>query len=244
MHVLKAKGLGFQYHHDREVRPVINHLDLAVGEGEFLALLGPSGCGKTTLLRLLSGFLNPGEGEILYRDNPLTDPFPEGQMIFQDPGQLMPWLTVEKNISFVRPDEKGSEEEIEALLSQTGLREHRGDFPHQLSGGLKQRTALARALYARPRLLFMDEPFGSLDAPARAELQQLLLRIWREQSLTILFVTHNISEALLLADRILIYSAREGCFRPEENSLPRPRDKNGAEFLREKMRLYSLIDTL
>jgi len=239
--MLKAKGVGFSYSSEKGKLPILSGLDLCVEEGEFLSILGPSGCGKSTLLRLLSGFILPKEGVITLRDRKVKGPSPEGQMIFQDPAQLLPWMTVEGNI---RLSSTGDPPIMEELLSLTGLLSYRKFFPHQLSGGLKQRTALARALYANPSLLFMDEPFGSLDAPARRGLQQLLLKVWKTRQVTILFVSHDIGETLLLSDRILIFPGDGGAPFIQKNPLPRPRDSSEEAFRRKQVRLYSLVDSL
>ena len=226
MNLLTARDLTFAYDlADGRKLPVIPRTDISVREGEILCLLGPSGCGKSTLLKILAGFLPPREGEIRYRQEAVTAPFIRGQMIFQDPSQLLPWLNVEENIQFplkrplFRGGRKGrsskQDESAASLLEVTGLSGYAAFYPSQLSGGMKQRCALARALYARPEILFMDEPFGSLDAPSRSSLQKLLLKLWQEKRKTILFVTHDIAEALILADRLILM---DGLNRPPADS--------------------------
>ncbi|MBN2657117.1 MAG: ABC transporter ATP-binding protein [Spirochaetales bacterium] len=252
MSILKADSLHFAYDLDKGNHKVLEDFSLDIESGEFLAVIGPSGCGKSTLLRLLSGFIRPGSGKISLNGSEVLRPERAGQMIFQDFNQLFPWLTVEQNILFPRyrsffslgkkavdPPDRMRVDEILELTGLTGFRKYR---PHQLSGGLKQRTALARALFADPQILFLDEPFGSLDAPSRVELQNLLLRVWKEKKRTVLFVTHDISEALFLADRLLVFESRSGRFKVHSNSLSRPRDRHSGPFRERKLELYSLID--
>lgn len=245
MSLLRAENLSFAY---AGGEPVLKGLDLSVEPGEFLSLLGPSGCGKSTLLRLLSGFLAPAEGQVFLCDRPVTGPAPQGQMIFQDPAQLLPWLTVEGNIRLAArgtaPGKPSQGPALEDVLAMTGLGRYGSSYPHQLSGGLKQRAALARALFAQPSILFMDEPFGSLDAPARRELQKLLLSLWKAQDFTVLFVSHDIPETLLLADRLLVFPGDGGEPFLQENPLPRPREAQSEVFRREQLRFYSLVDSL
>lgn len=250
--MLKAENISFSYKLEKEEYPVIGDLSLDVQEGEFLSILGPSGCGKSTLLRLLAGFLKPDSGEIISKGKPVLHPYREGQMIFQDFNQLLPWLTVEQNILFPRqrflfpfrktPLQGDNRDELERILELTGLKPYRSFRPYQLSGGLKQRTALARSLFIRPEILYMDEPFGSLDAPSRKELQDLILRLWQEEKLTVLFVTHDISEALILADRMIVFEGKKEAFSHQANPLSRPRDRSAGQFSEEKLKLYSLID--
>jgi len=253
MSILKAESLTFAYKLEKGSHPVLKDLSLEIQEGEFIALIGPSGCGKSTLLRLLSGFIQPDSGRIVQKESKIRCPDRKGQMIFQDFNQLFPWLNVEQNIIFPRyrslfPIGKkalssGDWHTLDDILEITGLEAHRNYLPHQLSGGLKQRAALARALFADPEILFLDEPFGSLDAPSRMELQNLLLRVWKEKKRTVLFVTHDISEALVLADRFYLFESREKEFRSYSNPLPRPRDRHSDEFRKNKLELYSLIES-
>ena len=245
MSLLRAENLGFSYAlgEGRELS-LFSGLDLSVRKGEILCLLGPSGCGKTTLLKLLAGFIAPREGQILYRDSPVSGPFQKGQMIFQDPHQLLPWLTVSQNVVFprVRSFRKISPDwECESLLKETGLEGYGSFHPSQLSGGMKQRCALARSFYADPDILYMDEPFGSLDAPSRQDLQNLLLLLWKERGITILFVTHDIAEALLLSDRILLFPSAGEAPRIEENPLERPRNRRDEKFLKEELRFFTYL---
>ncbi len=247
MNLLRTEKLSFSYFPEKERElPLFQEMDLTVPEGEILCFLGPSGCGKTTLLKLLAGFVRPQKGQVFYADRAVTGPFKKGQMIFQDPSQLLPWLTVAQNVEFpLRRSllKKSDGTSCRNVLEETGLWEYRNFYPSQLSGGMKQRCALARGLYARPDLLFMDEPFVSLDAPSRQGLQNLLLSLWKERKTTILFVTHDIAEALILSDRILLFS---GSGKPPvlyHNSLPRPRVRQKEEFLKEESRFFSYLSS-
>ena len=254
MSLLTARNLSFSYAlpEERDL-PVFKSADISVREGEILCLLGPSGCGKSTLLKILAGFLSPLEGDIRYKGEPVTSPFMKGQMVFQDPSQLLPWLSVRDNILFPlkrsffpgkRAGKKESRDELlEQLLEQTGLGEYSHFYPSQLSGGMKQRCALARALYARPDILFMDEPFGSLDAPSRSTLQKLLLKLWREKKTTILFVTHDIAEALILADRLVLIEGLNSPLQIRNNLLSRPRRRQDEAFLHAEAELYSSLES-
>ena len=232
--------------------PVIRNLSLSVASGDFIAVVGPSGCGKTTLLKLLGGFLLPDEGRVLWRGKPMVKPDPSRVMVFQEFDQLFPWKRVWANVVFPLKHslEHGFEqgqrqvrsERVAEMLQQVGLYEARRQFPYQLSGGMKQRTALARALVCRPDMLLMDEPFGSLDAQKREELQGLLLRMWRQHCFATLFVTHDINEALFLADRILVLP-RPGTSEHIEIkvNLPRPREQSAPEFREYYRRIYGLL---
>jgi len=252
MNLLTAEGLSFAYPLETGRLEILENMNLTAERGEFLCILGPSGCGKSTLLKLMAGFLSPREGTVRFLEEEVSGPFRRGQMIFQDPGQLLPWLSVRDNVLFprcrsrfpgrkVRPERRDAEL-CDSLLDAAGLGGFARFYPSQLSGGMKQRTALARALFAQPDILFMDEPFVSLDAPSRRELQNLLLTLWKDRGTTVLFVTHDIAEALLLADRLVVFSALHG--KPEilTNPLERPRRRQDEGFLREEARLYSLID--
>ena len=255
MNLIETNNISFSYKNNKETLPILEDLTLSIGKGIFVSILGPSGCGKTTLLNLLSGFRKPSTGEILFNGEKITSPFPEGQMIFQDTSQLLPWLTVEKNILFPRyrytlfnkknqiPKDKQSF--YTELLKVTGLTHFTNYYPNQLSGGLKQRVSLVRAIFAEPHILFMDEPFVSLDAPTRFELQKLLLKLLESGDKTIFFVTHDISEALLLSDKILIFpSDNTQDIKMIDNNLKHPRNRDEKVFIDEKIRIYSLIDSI
>ncbi|NPC58332.1 ABC transporter ATP-binding protein [Caenimonas soli] len=181
---------------------------------EFVALLGPSGCGKSTLLNLVAGFLQPTTGRVVVDGVDVQQPGPERAVVFQD-ANLFPWLSVAKNVAFgprVRKafGEKELREKVEHYLDLVGLGKFANRLPLELSGGMRQRVALARVLINEPRVMLMDEPFGALDAQTRMVMQELLLKIWERQRMTVLFVTHDIDEALLLSDRIYTMSSHPG----------------------------------
>lgn len=190
-----------------ENRVVLNKLDLVIEPGELACLLGPSGCGKSTLLRVMAGLVEPSEGAIR------RDPGALG-FVFQEP-RLLPWRTVRENVEFPFLINGQSVPEVERPLRDVNLWEARDLFPHQLSGGMKQRVAIARALIAGPQLLLMDEPFSALDEGTRFELQELLRNLWQKLRLTIIFVTHSLSEAVFLGERVLVMD-RAGRLRRDE----------------------------
>jgi len=208
--------------------------------GEFRVLLGPSGCGKSTLLRMVAGLDHPDSGEILVNGQPVHGPSKDRGMVFQKYTSF-PWLTVEDNIAYGLkingvPEDK-RKETVSHLLKAVGLTEFAGVYPETLSGGMQQRVAIARTLALRPSVILMDEPFGALDAQTRSEMQQLLLQIWDETACTILFVTHDVEEAIYLADRIFIMSSHPGTI-VEDVQVPfdRPRDLG----LKEKSEFHDL----
>lgn len=244
--LLEARKIGFRYGRHS---CLFQGLDLTLHEGEFLAVVGPSGCGKTSLLKILGGFLVPGSGSVFRQGQPVQSPSPDAVMVFQEFDQLFPWKRVWSNVAFpLKAGERNSVPEVPAarrgpdrprdidvrvenILREVGLYEFRRYFPYQLSGGMKQRIALARSLVSRPPILLMDEPFGSLDAQKREELQGLLLRMWDEHGFSVVFVTHDISEALILADRIMVMSLPEekggGGGEPPVSGKPGKQDKPG-----------------
>ncbi len=225
----------------------LREVSLRVHEGEFVALVGPSGCGKTTLLRMVGGLLQPESGRILYRGEPLSAPPSDIGMVFQKPA-LLPWRSVTENVRLplqiarqtAKPDQ------IEALLKAVGLTGFEASLPAELSGGMQQRVSLARALVNQPRLLLMDEPFAALDMMLRSEMNSLLLDLWQRTQPTVLFVTHDIHEAVFLADRVIAMSPRPG--RVVGNfpiELPRPRahlDRYGREVQGYVERVWHAIE--
>jgi NitT/TauT family transport system ATP-binding protein len=220
-------------------------IDLDVGQGELLCLLGPSGCGKSTLLNAIAGFSPPTAGSVLANGRPVTAPGPDRAMVFQEYA-LFPWLTVERNVAFgleVRGEApERIRDTVDALLSRLSLHEFRDRFPKDLSGGMRQRVAIARVLAIDPPMLLMDEPFGALDALTRRDLQDELLRIWAELSKTIVFVTHGIEESLYLADRVAVMTYRPGTVkRIVPVTLGRPRDLASPEFNLLKRQVTELV---
>lgn len=196
---LSARQLSFGYGDDRSV---LRNFTLTVPQGQFLSLLGPSGCGKSTLLRLLSGLLQPGAGEIRVHS-------PELSFVFQEP-RLLPWRTARENIELPLELQKKTPTNIQDVMNQVGVSDFQNLFPHELSGGMKQRVAIARALITEPRVLFLDEPFSALDEVTREDLQSLLLALWANRNMTIVFVTHSISEAIFLSQRTVALAGKGG----------------------------------
>ena len=229
---------------DRSVT-ALQDINLSLSRGEFVCLLGPSGCGKSTLLNAIAGFIQPTSGEIVVDGKPVMEPGPDRGVVFQEYA-IFPWMTVARNISFGLEIKGTSEAEIrdlvDVLLDTLGLREFRDRFPKDLSGGMRQRVAIARVLAIDSPVLLMDEPFGALDALTRRTLQDELLRIWRESGKTILFVTHSIEESLYLANRIVVMTYRPGTIKRNQNvTMPYPRDPAGTEFNELKRELGHLV---
>ena len=219
----------------------LDQVDLGVSEGEFVALLGPSGCGKSTLLNLVAGFEPLTSGTMVFDGHPIDRPGPERAVVFQE-ASLLPWLTVWQNVVF-GPEVQGLatrnyEPRAREMLKLVGLEQFHHVLPVQLSGGMRQRVGIARALVMQPRALLMDEPFGALDAQTRLSMQQLLLDVWQRLKITVLFVTHDIDEAILLADRVCVMTARPGRItRDIPIALRRPRsidDLTNADFMHFK----------
>ena len=214
---------------------------MAVADNDFICILGPSGCGKSTLLRIVAGLDAPSTGRVLLDGQPVARPGPDRGMVFQS-YTLFPWLTVRQNILF---GSRATPEVAAALIGRVGLRGFENHFPKMLSGGMQQRTALARALANDPKILLLDEPFGALDNQTRALMQELLLGIWEADRKTVLFVTHDIDEAIFMASRVAVMSARPGRIKHElKIDLPHPRHytmKTSAEFSRTKAELTEQI---
>jgi ABC-type nitrate/sulfonate/bicarbonate transport system ATPase subunit len=226
----------------------IDDVSLAIRNKEFATILGPSGCGKTTLLRIVAGLVRPTEGEVRLDGRVITGPGRDRGMVFQS-YTLFPWLTVRENIQFglqlsglPRPQQEAIAQEF---VDKVGLRGFEQAYPKALSGGMKQRVAIARALANNPDVLLLDEPFGALDAQTRSLMQELLTQIWEEFHKTILFVTHDVEEAIFLSDRVFVMTARPGRIKAEiEVPLERPRSyelKASDTFLHLKRRALDLI---
>jgi NitT/TauT family transport system ATP-binding protein len=226
----------------------ISDVSFQVYRKEFVSVIGPSGCGKSTLIRILAGLTKPSSGEVRLEGNRVESPGADRGMVFQG-YTLFPWLTVRDNVMF-GPRLRGvtgkeAEESAQNWLEIVGLTRFADHYPEQLSGGMKQRVAIARALANEPRILLMDEPFGALDAQTRCGMQTHLLRIWDSVDLTVLFITHDLEEAVYLSDRIVVLSANPGRIAEViEVPLPRPRHRSqllSGAFLATKMRLEALI---
>jgi NitT/TauT family transport system ATP-binding protein len=221
----------------------LDGIDLDVARGELVCLLGPSGCGKSTLLNAVAGFVAPTAGEILADGKRVSEPGPDRGMVFQEYA-LFPWMTVRANIAFglEMRGEAGVRGKVDALLAKLRLTEFAERFPKDLSGGMRQRVAIARVLALDSPILLMDEPFGALDALTRRNLQDELLRIWLELHKTILFVTHSIDESIYLADRIVVMTYRPGRVKAiVPVTFPRPRDVSSLPFNELKRELSAMV---
>jgi NitT/TauT family transport system ATP-binding protein len=227
----------------------LDNVNLSVEEGEFLTIVGPSGCGKTTFINIADGLLKPTGGKIILDGKEVTGPGTDRAMVFQDPS-LLPWRTVLKNVTYGLEcrGKAGSAEKQRALsfIKLVGLAGFEDHFPHELSGGMQQRCNLARALTVDPEVLIMDEPFAALDAQTREIMQLELLRIWREAKKTVLFITHQINEAIYLADRVIVFCARPGKVKDVlKVDLPRPRGlavKRSQKFLEYEDYVWNRIE--
>ncbi len=238
-------GVSMQYGGESGTTTALQDVSLEIGSGEFVTVLGPSGCGKTTLLRLVSGLESPSSGKITVAGEPVRGPAPNRGTVFQA-YHLFPWLTVEENVAFGLveqgvPDATRRERTSE-MLDLVGLSEFADAYPKELSGGMKQRVGLARALAVDPDVLLMDEPFGSVDMQTRRRLQRELLDIWSSTEKTVLFVTHDIEEAVVLSDRIVVLSGTPGRVRATvavERS--RPRDRSAQWFVDQVEGLFERL---
>jgi NitT/TauT family transport system ATP-binding protein len=232
--ILDLRGVGKVYELNGQKIEALRDANLVVRKGEFVCLIGASGCGKSTLLRIVAGFEPPSAGQALMWDRPVGAPAPDRGMVFQDYG-LFPWLTARQNIAF-GPSSRGLpkaevRDTVERFVTMVGLTRFADAWPHQLSGGMKQRVAIARVLANEAEMVLMDEPFGALDAMTRERLQDELLDIWQRTKLTVLFVTHSIEEAIFLADRVVVMEPGPGRIASEHLiTLPRPRDVASPEF--------------
>ncbi len=227
----------------------LSDIDLTIGEGEFVVLLGPSGCGKSTLLEILSGLQTPTSGEALFHGKPIEKPGGAGLgVVFQDPS-LMPWRTVEDNVGLgleIRGEDKARiRSVVDDHLKLVGLDGFGSKFPHQISGGMKQRAGIARALVNDPEVLLMDEPFGAVDHITRIKLQEDLVSIWQQSRKTIVFVTHDVGEAVYLADRIVLLSPRPGRIAHIfDIDQPRPRQRGDLELLKREAQVYEALHAI
>ncbi|MDR3314463.1 MAG: ABC transporter ATP-binding protein [Oscillospiraceae bacterium] len=204
------RNLNKRFFVDGNAIPVLNNINLEVRQGEFITIVGQSGCGKSTLLKMIAGLESITEGEILRNGKPVTAPGTDCGMVFQD-HRLLPWLRVKRNVGFGLRCSKAEREHIAAQhLQLVGLSDFANAWPHQLSGGMAQRAAIARGLATNPALLLLDEPFGALDALTRIQLQREVLRIWHASGATMVLVTHDIDEAIFLGERVVVMSARPG----------------------------------
>ncbi|HYK90562.1 MAG TPA: ABC transporter ATP-binding protein [Acidobacteriota bacterium] len=230
---VSVRNLDMIFQTDGKSVSVLERISLDIREGEFVCLLGPSGCGKSTLLNILAGFLRPTSGEVTIQGEPVRGPDPRRIFVFQERG-VFPWLTVEGNIGFglfkLPKEERAAR--VAYYIKMVGLEGFEQAYPSELSGGMKQRLEVARALAVNPDVLFLDEPFGALDSITRLLMRGELLRIWETERKTILFVTHDIEESVQLADRVVVMSARPATIRRVVDiDIPHPRDLSSRRYI-------------
>lgn len=241
-------SIGKQYGSGAQATETLSDINLTIRDGEFLAILGPSGCGKSTLLELLAGLQSPTSGELTFDGRPLAGTDRKRGVVFQDPS-LYPWRTLVNNVALglelagVRKAERLAS--AGRYLDLVGLGGFAHKYPHQLSGGMKQRAGLARALAARPEVLLMDEPFGAVDHLTRLQLQDDLLAIWEQERKTVVFVTHDVSEAVYLGDRVVLLSPRPGRIQQIFTVHPkRPRKREDVELLQVQNEIYAVLQNV
>ena len=230
---LSVEHMYMSFERDGEAMPVLDDINLEVGNGEFVCLLGPSGCGKSTLLSAMAGFLTPTSGEIKIDGEAVRGPDPRRIFVFQERG-VFPWLTVEGNVEFglFKLPRAERDRRVRHYIAMVGLQGFEHAYPQELSGGMKQRLEVARALAVNPDMLFLDEPFGALDSITRLIMRGELLRIWEAERKTIIFVTHDIDEAVQLADRVVVLSARPAKVQQIVNiDISHPRDISSPRYL-------------
>ncbi len=229
-----------------ELVDALENINITIDSGRFVCFIGPSGCGKTTLLRLMEGFENPTEGTIKDDGKLVEKPSSDRGFIFQD-YSLFPWLTVLENVTFgldiAHVDEKESQKRALEYLESVGLKEFANNYPHELSGGMKQRVAIIRSIINDSKSMLMDEPFSALDIQTKRKLQRLLVDNWTKNNRTIVFVTHDVDEAVYLADEIVVFTKRPGTIKKIiENDIERPRDRNTSEFVEQVINVTQYID--
>ena len=240
---LCAEHIGVVFNRDGKSTPVLENINLDVRNGEFICLLGPSGCGKSTLLNTMAGFLSPTSGEVRIDGEIVHGPDPRRIFVFQERG-VFPWLTVQGNIGFglFNLSRAAREQRIAHYIKMVGLEGFEESYPSELSGGMKQRLEVARALAVNPDMLFLDEPFGALDSITRLIMRGELLRIWEAERKTIIFVTHDIDEAVQLADRVVVMSARPATIQQIVNiDIPHPRDISSPQYLKLRDGIFQQI---
>ncbi|HCO08726.1 MAG TPA: ABC transporter ATP-binding protein [Acinetobacter ursingii] len=246
--ILEMQNLGQRFQHGKTERTVLNQINLKIHKREFVCVIGPSGCGKSTLSRIVAGLDDYSSGEVLVDGERVDGPCPERGMVFQG-YTLFPWKTVKENVMFGPLMRGASQAAAESVAREwiniIGLEKYENQCPHQLSGGMKQRVAIARALVNEPKILLMDEPFGALDPHTRQKMQRHLMDLWQNIDITILFVTHDMDEAILLADRIVALKANPGEVKEIiEVRLPRPRTPelmNTSEFRQLRAHVDELV---
>lgn len=242
---IEVNNVSISFEQKQNAMPALQDVSLNIEKGEFICLLGPSGCGKSTLLNVIAGFLKPTKGQVKIDDREVVKPSSAYVTIFQNYG-LLPWRNVEKNVTLGLESKKvpkdRQKEIAEKYIELVGLKGSEKKKPGQLSGGMQQRVAIARALAVDPEILFMDEPFGALDAITRMKLQDDILDICHRTNKTIVFVTHDIEEAIFLADRVVIMDANPGRIKAIVNiSLGKDRDRTSADFLKIRDRIFEIF---
>ncbi len=243
--LLDVRGVTLQYKTSERIVTATHRVSFAVHPGDRFVLLGPSGCGKSSLLKAVAGYLEPVEGEFHLRGRRIREPGPDRMMVFQEFDQLLPWKTVRENIMFPllatkRVPKPQARERASYYIEKVGLTAFADAHPHTLSGGMKQRVAIARGMAMEPEILLMDEPFAALDALTRRTMQDELLRLWDDIQFTVLFVTHSINEAIKIGNRILLLSPHPGQVRAELDSLPRE-NPDPAELLGLEQRIHDML---
>ncbi|UXN03733.1 MULTISPECIES: ABC transporter ATP-binding protein [unclassified Bartonella] len=223
--LLSVDGVTLQYKTPDTLVTATWKVSFDIFNADRFILLGPSGCGKSTLLKAVGGYIKPTEGKIKLNNQLITGPGPERMMVFQEFDQLLPWKTVRENVKFAltasgKLNDKEADERATSYIEKVGLYKFIDSYPHTLSGGMKQRVAIARGMAMEPAILLMDEPFAALDALTRRKMQDELLRLWEDTKFTVLFVTHSIEEAIRIGTRILLLSAHPGQVKAELNSIP------------------------
>lgn len=237
---LKISGLYKTYTVEQQKIPILNNINLEIAPGEFVTILGHSGCGKSTLLRIVTGLTDYQQGSVTYGGEPITKPGLDRGMIFQD-HRLFPWMKIKDNIGLALKGYSKQEKEkiVKEYLSLVKLDGFENAYPSQLSGGMSQRAAIARGLASKPEILLLDEPFGALDALTRIQMQKEILKIWQQEKITMLMVTHDIDEAIYLGQRVVVMSARPGEIKDIiETRSANVKDRGSAEFANIKKKIF------
>ncbi|MGP3779038.1 ABC transporter ATP-binding protein [Halanaerobium saccharolyticum] len=247
MNLLNIKDLNKNFKQENENKlEVLKGINLKIKEKEFISFIGPSGCGKSTLLNILAGLIPASSGQVMLKNKLIQNPGNDRVMVFQE-AALFPWLTVIENVLFglkiKKIDKKKAYQKALDQLEAVQLKNFKDSYPHQLSGGMKQRVAIARALVIDPEILLMDEPFGALDEQTRLMLHRQLIKLWQDTEKTIVFVTHNIREAVKLSDRIIVFGSNPGRIVEEfKIDIPQPRDRENPTLIRLENKILKLLE--